>query len=115
MNHRELFYLGGKYLKDGNLKKGLELYHHRIFFHPDFVDITKLFDYKKHTPPSSFTIHSRKHFRVSWKMTNDLGDPVRVKVTVPMSPSTNRWCEYHKFQVKQRFRELNITRDVDHV
>lgn len=56
MNHRELFYLGGKYLKDGNLKKGLELYHHRIFFHPDFVDITKLFDYKKHI------IHEYKNF-----------------------------------------------------
>lgn len=46
--HKDKFYLGGMYLNSESIQKGLELYHHRIFFHNDFKETTRIFDYSKH-------------------------------------------------------------------
>ena len=66
-------------------------------------------------PPSSFDIRCRKHFRVSWDMTNDDGEKVTVRTTIGSSPNGAFWMKNHKRQLKRTFRELNISTEVTHI
>ena len=66
-------------------------------------------------PVSSFDVRHRKHYRVCWEMLNDDKVKVKVMVTVPTSPSCSHWKHQHRLQLKKRFRELNISREVTHI
>ena len=66
-------------------------------------------------PPSSFSMVHRKHLRVSWNMTNDDGEKVTVSTTIANSPSDRNWRKHHTQQLKRRFTELNISKEVTHI
>ena len=66
-------------------------------------------------PPSSFTMVQRNHIRVSWDMTNDDGERVTIRTTIGSSPSDPYWMKSHKKQLQQRFKELNIPTEVNHI
>ena len=66
-------------------------------------------------PPSSFEIRCNKHFNVSWEMLNDDGMRVKVKTVLGSSPSDHFWMNSHKRQLQRRFKELNISTEVNHI
>ena len=66
-------------------------------------------------PPSSFTMVENNHIRVRWDMTNDNGDRVTVKDTLAGSASDVNWIHSHRRQLQRKFKELNISTEVNHI
>jgi len=63
-------------------------------------------------PKSSFDVSKGKHLKITWDMTNDDGEPVRVLCVMGVSPSDARWMLNHRQSLRRVFRENNITCDV---
>lgn len=66
-------------------------------------------------PSSSFEMVQNKHIRVKWDMKNDSGETVTLRATIGWSPSDPSWFKSHKKQMKRKFKEMNISRDIDYI
>ena len=67
-------------------------------------------------PKNSFSIIEKNHFKVSWDMTNDDGERVTVRRKLPHNFGKRKtWKETHKKQLQHRFKELNISTEVNHI
>ena len=66
-------------------------------------------------PPSSFEMVQSRHIRVKWDMKNDSGETVTVRTIIGLSPSDPSWFKSHKKQMERKFKEMNISEDIDYV
>ena len=66
-------------------------------------------------PPSSFEMVQNKHIRVKWDMKNDSGETVTLRATIGWSPSDPSWFKSHKKQMERKFKEMNISEDINYI
>ena len=60
-------------------------------------------------PKSSFDLNvTKKHIKVEWFMKNENGEDIKIKRTLPKTPSDYRWVKTANADLKRLFREKRI-------